>query len=518
MPEPVRVARSRRQPAHASARRGQSAFEWLDDRVRASKHRQLLNHIFPDHWSFMLGEMAMYSFIFLVVTGIFLTMYFKPSDTMVVYHGSYAPLDGTRMPEAYLSMLNLSFRVRAGLLVRQAHHWAANIFIGAIVVHMMRVFFTGAFRRPRELNWMIGATMLALAIFNGFLGYSLGDDLVSGIGVRIAYSIVESIPLVGSYLAVWLWNGTFPGHIITTRFFIFHVLILPGAIAALLALHLAFIWTQEHTEFKKKGASEQTITGTPLWPGFTAKSGGFMLVVFGVLVTLAAVVQIDPVWQFGPFVPFKATDAAQPDWYMGWLEGALRLWPNWEVNLPGHMIPVVFFPAVLLPLLTWAIIYAWPSLEKRFTGDRDRHNLLDHPRDRPGRTAFGVGALTFYFLLFVAGGDDVLSNFFHFSIEDFVWGMRITTIVLPLVSGLVAYKICLELQGQRRRTARPRFLIVERAESGYYAATDGLAVPGEEEPDPLDVEEAGNRAAEAVSPLDERPPTPSGTTESRRAP
>lgn len=456
----------------------------------------------------MLGELAMYSFIFLVATGIFLVFYFHPSDASVVYHGRYTPLDGVRMTDAYKSAIDLSFRIRCGLLMRQAHHWAANIFIGAIVVHFMRVFFTGAFRRPREINWMIGATMLALSIFNGFLGYSLPDDLVSGEGVRIAYSIVESIPLVGSYLAVWLWNGNFPGHVITSRFYIFHVLILPGIIAALLVGHLAFIWTQEHTEFKKKGATEKTITGTPLWPGFTAKSGGFMLTVFGVITLLAAFVQINPIWQYGPFAAFKATDAAQPDWYMGWLEGALRVWPNWETNFPGHMIPVVFYPTVLLPLLTWLLIYFWPALEKHFTGDRARHNLLDHPRDRPVRTAIGVGLFAFYFILFVAGGDDVFAKFFQFSLQDLVWGLRIGVIVVPILTGLVAYKICLELQRQRPRTKRPRYVIVERADTGYYTSIEGLPVPGKGEPDDLDVELAGNVAAEAVKPLDERAPTP----------
>lgn len=508
MSESLEARRRRRPPEHKSAKKAQSAFEWLDERVPASKHRQILNHIFPDHWSFMLGEMAMYSFIFLVLTGIFLTLYFRPSDAPVVYHGRYLPLDGTSMPEAYRSMLDLSFRVRCGLLMRQAHHWAANIFVGAIAVHMMRIFFTGAFRKPREMNWMIGATMLALAIFNGFLGYSLGDDLVSGIGVRIAYSIVESIPLVGSYLAVFLWNGQFPGHIITTRFYIIHVLIIPLLIAGLLVAHLAFIWVQEHTEFKKKGASEKTITGTPLWPGFAAKSLGFMMTVFGVITMLGALVQIDPVWQFGPFVPVKATDAAQPDWYMSWLEGSLRLWPPWETHFPGHMIPVAFYPAVALPLLTWLLIYLWPSLEKRVTGDRRPHHILDHPRDRPGRTAIGVGLFSFYFILMLAGGDDVLANFLNFSLQDLVWGFRIGVLVVPILAGLVAYKICLELRAQRPRTKRPRYMIVERAEQGYYASSDGLPVPSEPEPDPFEVEEVGDEAAAAVKPLDEKAPTP----------
>ncbi len=473
-------------------------FEWLDDQLRVSRGRQLLNHIFPDHWSFMLGEIAMYSFILLVLTGVFLALYFVPSDAVVTYKGSYAPLYGLKMSEAYQSVVNLSFKVRAGLLMRQVHHWAANIFIGAIAVHMMRVFFTGAFRRPRSINWLVGATMLLLAIFNGFLGYSLADDMLSGIGVRIAYSITESIPLVGSYLATFLWGGNFPGHVIDTRFFLFHVFILPILIAGLLSVHLMLVFFQEHTEFKKKGASERTITGTPLFPGFMAKSMGFMFMCWGVITMLGAFVQIDPIWQYGPFVAYKASDAAQPDWYMGWLEGALRIWPPLETVFPGHMIPAVFYPAVLLPFLTWVLIYSWPFLEEHFTGDRRHHNLLDHPRDRPFRTAFGVSAISFYFILLVAGGDDVLAHFFQVSLSDVVWGFRISVLVLPVVAGAVTHRICIELQRAAPRTKRPRYVVVERAEAGYYATAEGLPVPGKEELEPIEVGMLGDEAAEQV--------------------
>jgi ubiquinol-cytochrome c reductase cytochrome b subunit len=477
------------------------AYTWLDERTRLSRARSLLNHIFPDHWSFMLGELAMYSFVFLVITGVFLALYFDTSDHMVIYHGAYTPLDGQPVPLAYQSVLNISFSVRAGLLIRQAHHWAANIFIGAIVVHMARVFFTGAFRKPRDINWMVGATLLLLAIFNGYLGYSLPDDLVSGIGIRIAYSVVESIPVVGSYIATFLWGGNFPGTVITQRFFILHVFVLPLLIAALLGVHLMLIWTQEHTQFKTKGASEKTMTGTPLWPGFMAKSTGFMFLVFGVTTWLGAVVQIDPVWVYGPLVPYKATDAAQPDWYMGWLEGSLRLWPSWEVVFPGHMIPVIFFPTVLLPLLTWALFYAWPALERKFTNDYAPHNLLDHPRDRPFRTAFGVALFTFYFILLIAGGDDVLANFFNIQLNDFVYGMRIGVILVPIVAGVVAHRTCKELQRQRPRTKRPRYVVVERGATDFFVARDGASPPSSNGHYPIDVESVGERSAEIARTL-----------------
>lgn len=455
--------------SHAS--RTARAYEVLDKRVPISKCRELLNHIFPDHWSFMIGELALYSFILLVLTGVFLTLYFIPSDTMVTYHGSYLPLRGMRVSEAYASTLRLSFDVRAGLLMRQVHHWAANIFVGAIVVHMARVFFTGAFRRPRELNWMIGLTMFALAIFNGYLGYSLPDDMLSGTGVRIAFSILESIPVVGTYLGFFLFGGNFPGTDVTERFFILHVLILPGAIVVLLGAHLLSIWKQEHTQFPMKGAAEDKVVGSPLWPNYAARSIGFMMLVFGAIFALAGLVQINPIWQYGPFLPFKASDAAQPDWYMGWLEGALRLWPPWETVLGGHMIAAPFYPTVLLPVGTWILLYAYPALEAKLTGDHAQHHLLDRPRDRPIRTAFGVSAFSFYFVLFVAGGDDVWSNYFDLSVNDAVWALRIACFVVPVLSAAVAYRICKELQRVPRDPRRPRLAVVERGEAMEYRVT-----------------------------------------------
>ena len=188
------------------------SLRWVDDRLGVAKGgRTFLDKIFPDHWSFMLGEIALYSFVVLLATGVFLSLYYVPSAHEIVYHGSYLPLRGQRVSEAYASSVGLSFDVRSGLLMRQAHHWAADIFLGSIAVHMARVFFTGAFRKPREFNWIVGVTMLILGIVNGFLGYSLPDDLVSGTGIRIAYSIIESIPLVGSYIAFFLFGGNYPG-------------------------------------------------------------------------------------------------------------------------------------------------------------------------------------------------------------------------------------------------------------------------------------------------------------------
>ncbi len=431
--------------------RAVQAAGFADERLGVAKFtRKSLNKIFPDHWSFMLGEIALYSFVVLIFTGIFLTFFFVPSTQQVIYHGSYAPLRGQRMSEAYASTLNISFNVRAGLVMRQIHHWAADVFIAAIVVHLLRIFFTGAFRRPRELNWMIGTLLLILAIVNGFIGYSLPDDLISGTGIRIAFSILLSIPVVGSYLAFFIFGSNFPGTSIIPRFYILHVLILPAIIAALIGAHLAIMWHQKHTQYPGPGRTERNVVGIPFWPAYALQAGGFFFITAAVLAALGGLVQINPIWLYGPYVPYKVSYAVQPDWYMGWLDGALRLMPSWETvfgpTIGGHMIPNVFFPAVLLPGITFGLIFAWPWIERAFTRDRSEHNLCDRPRERPIRTSVGVGVVVFYVVLFLASATDVLANTFETSLNLVLWTLRILLFVLPILSGFVTYLLVKEIE------------------------------------------------------------------------
>ena len=298
-----------------------------------------LRYVFPDHWSFLLGEIALYSFIVLVGTGIFLTLYYIPSDSQVIYRGSYALLQGEQMSEAYRSVMNLSLNVPAGLLFRQVHHWAADVFIASIVLHLIRIFFTGAYRKPRDLNYFIGLTMLMLAILEGFIGYSLVDDLLSGMGLAIAYGVALSIPGIGGQLASLVWGGPFPGNsALWPRLEIIHVLLIPAALAVLITLHLAIIMRQHHSQFPGPGRRERNVVGTPMWPAYALRSIGLMLAVAGVLVLLGGLVQINPIWQWGPFHPYLSENGAQPDWYIGWLIGALRLMPNWELVIAGRTV------------------------------------------------------------------------------------------------------------------------------------------------------------------------------------
>ena len=454
-------------------------FGWMDDRLALSRSgRHLLDKIFPDHWSFMIGEIALYSFIVLMLTGVFLTLYFIPSGSDVIYHGVYGPVQGQHVSEAYSSTLNLSFSVRGGLLMRQMHHWAANIFVGSIVVHMLRVFFTGGFRRPREVNWMIGTTLLILAIFNGFLGYSLPDDLISGTGIRIAFSILESVPFVGTYLAYFLFGGAYPGTAIIPRFFILHVLVLPLIIIGLLSAHLGMLVRAKHSQFPGNGARDDNVVGSPLWPVYAAKAGGFFFLTTGITALLGATVQINPIWQYGQYYAYKVSYAVQPDWYMGWLDGALRVMPSWEIHLPGHMIPNVFFPAVLLPGITFNVIYAWPFIEAKLTGDRAEHHLLERPRDQPLRTATGAAVFAFYFTLFGASATDVLANYLQLSLNFVLWAFRILCIVVPIVVFPVAYKICLELKASPGAGKRKRHNVVVRSADGGYSTVVTPEYPG----------------------------------------
>ena len=477
--------RKRIDPVDASVR-------WLDERLGIGKGgRNLLDKIFPDHWSFLLGEIALYSFIILILTGIFLSLYYNPSSAEVVYHGVYAPLRGVRMSAAYASSVDLSFAVRSGLVIRQMHHWAADIFIGSIAVHMCRIFFTGAFRKPRELNWIIGVTMLTLAIVNGFLGYSLPDDLVSGTGIRLAFSFVESMPLVGSYLAVFLFGGNYPGDgSIIPRFFILHVLVVPLVLFGLIGAHLALLVRQKHTQFPGHGRTEKNVVGTPMYPTFILKTTGFLFMISGVLWALGGLAQINPIWQFGPYQPYKISYAVQPDWYMGWLDGALRIMPSWEFVGFGHTIPLeVFLPTILFPGLTFTLFYAWPFLEAALTGDRAEHHLLDRPRLRPKRTAFGAGALAFYFTLFCASSTDVLANFFQVSLNSVLWFFRFAVFVIPIIVTFVTYRLCLDLSGRTGAGKRKRANVVTRSASGEYEAiqTDDRPgdVPAELDPTPV---------------------------------
>jgi quinol---cytochrome-c reductase cytochrome b subunit len=448
------------------------SVRWLDQRTASAPLlRKALRYLFPDHWSFLLGEVALYAFVVLVATGIYLTFFFVDSTKEVVYNGPYTPLHGQQMSEAYRSVVNLSLSVRAGLLIRQTHHWAANVFIAAIVLHLLRVFFTGAYRKPRELTYWLGLTMLTLALFEAYIGYSLVDDLMSGMGLVIGYSVGLSIPFVGENLMNWLFNGMFPGgEQLWPRMYIAHVLLLPVLIGLLLGAHLLLVAMRHHTQFRRRKAqTEHAIVGVPAWPGQAPRSLGLMVGTAGFLFLLGGLVQINPIWLWGPYHTYSSTNGAQPDWYLGWLIGGLRLVPSFDLVIGGYtLVPNPFWGGIALPLLVFGFLYLWPWLERRFTGDQAFHNLLDRPRDAPVRTGIGVGMVTWVVLIFFAGASDRVYVTFGLGYIPQIWFYRVAIWVLPALLGFVAWWICTELQAgedvlAERREAEARARLARSA-------------------------------------------------------
>jgi len=431
------------------------ALDALDDRLGTSHFAsRALRKAFPDHWSFMLGEIAVYAFLALLATGTYLAFFYAPSTERVVYHGVYAPLAGRPMSAAYRSVLDLSFATDGGLLIRQVHHWSANLFTAAIIAHMCRVFFTGAFRKPRELNWTIGLTLMVLAFAEGFTGYSLPDDVLSGTGLRIAYSIAIGIPIVGPWLGYASLGGPFPSPEMVHRLYALHIYLLPLSLAGLIGLHLAVLWRQKHTQFPGPGKLESSVVGSPLWPNYAFKSIGLLFASFAVLFALGAFFQINPIWQYGPYEPSIVAEPAQPDWYVGWMDGALRIWPPTPAVIFGHVVPSSFFPAMGIPGALFGLLYAWPLLERVVTRDEATHHLLDHPVDKPHRTAFGVALIAFAVTLGAAGSNDIQAAFFHIDLVWLIYAYRIGVFALPVFAYVATYRIAAELRDLRSSPGR----------------------------------------------------------------
>jgi ubiquinol-cytochrome c reductase cytochrome b subunit len=446
--------------------------EWSDERLGlAAMGKKNLRKIFPDHWSFMLGEIALWSFVVLLITGVFLTLWFRPSMSEVTYQGAYPNLRGIQMSEAMASTLNISFDVRGGLLLRQMHHWAAMLFVSAMMIHMLRVAFTGAYRKPRELNWVIGSLLLLLGTLEGFTGYSLPDDLLSGTGIRAADGFMKSMPVVGTYMSFFLFGGEFPGDSIIPRLFTVHVLLIPGLLLALIAAHMLLLVYHKHTQWPGPGRTEENVVGFPMLPVYAAKAGGFFFIVFGVTALMGGLLSINPVWKFGPYDPSKVTAGSQPDWYMGWPDGALRIMPGIETHLWGHTIAWnVFLPIIVLPGLMFTILMMLPFLESWVTGDKRNHHLLRRPRNAPTATAIMVALMTFYGLMWAAGGNDIIAIKLHLSINQITYFMRAAVFIGPVVAFMITRRWCISLQRHDEESLLHGYetgIIMRSPEGGY---------------------------------------------------
>jgi len=437
----------------AAAKTLNGVGNYIDDRFHsASFLKRNMKKVFPDHWSFMLGEIALYAFIILLLTGVFLTLFFNPSMHDVTYHGSYAKLDGAQMSQAYESTLHISFDIRGGLLMRQIHHWAALIMFAAMLAHMLRIFFTGAFRKPRELNYVIGVVMLTLVMVEGLFGYSLPDDLLSGMGVRLLEGVILSIPVVGTYIQMFLFGGEFPGTEIIPRLYSLHILLIPGILLALVGAHFMILWHQKHTQWPGKGRTDKNVIGGPMYPAFMAKTGAYFFFTFAVITLLSTFAQVNPIWLYGPFTPSSISAGSQPDFYMGFLEGSLRMMPSWEIVIAGHytISLSVLVPALGLPGLIFTGLGAYPFIEQWITGDKQEHHVLDRPRNTATRTAFGMLGITVYGLFWLAGANDVIAENLHISLFATTWFFRVAIFVGPVAAFVITRRICLGLQRRDR--------------------------------------------------------------------
>ena len=466
----------------------------IDSRYHPSAAvRRQLNKVFPTHWSFLLGEIALYSFIVLVITGVWLTLFFDPSMAEVTYDGVYQPLRGVQMSKAYASTLDITFEVRGGLFVRQVHHWAALMFAASIMVHLARIFFTGAFRRPREANWVIGSLLLILAMFEGFFGYSLPDDLLSGTGIRAALSsITLGIPIVGTWLHWALFSGDFPGDILIPRLYAIHILLFPGIMLALIGVHLAMVWFQKHTQFPGPGRTERNVVGVRVMPVFAVKSGAFFAMTTAILGLMGGLLQINPIWQLGPYKPSQVSAGSQPDFYMMWTDGLIRLWPAWELYIGNHTVPAAVAVALLMGLVfTLLIVYPW--IEKKVTGDNAHHNLLQRPRDAPVRTAVGATAISLYIVLTFSAMNDIIAYKFSVSLNATTWIGRIGMVVLPAIVYYITYRWCVGLQRSDRAVLEHGIEtgIIRRLPHGAYVELHQPLGPVDEHGHPIPLEYQG---------------------------
>ena len=475
----------------------------MDERYSAAGVlRTQLNKVFPTHWSFMLGEMALYSFIILVLTGIYLALFFDPSITKVIYDGAYLPLNGVEMSRAYATALDISFDVRGGLFVRQMHHWAALMFMMSMFAHMMRIFFTGAFRRPREANWLIGVTLILLGMIEGFMGYSLPDDLLSGVGLRIMSAIILSVPIIGTWTHWAIFGGDFPSDLMLDRFYILHVLILPGLILALIAAHLLLVWFQKHTQFPGPGRTENNVVGIRIMPVFAVKAIGFMMIVFAVLAAMAGLTTINGIWNIGPYNPSQVSAGSQPDVYMLWTDGAARVMPAWELYLGNYTIPGAFWVALMCGVMVGLLI-AYPFIEKKVTGDDAHHNLLQRPRDVPARTGLGVMGIVFFMILTISGGNDHVAHFFQISLNAMTWFGRIGLIILPPIAYWITYRICVGLQRSDREVLEHGIEtgIIKKLPNGAFVEIHQPLGPVDEHGHPIPLEYGGARVPKQLNQL-----------------
>jgi ubiquinol-cytochrome c reductase cytochrome b subunit len=418
--------------------------------------RPLLKRAVPSHWTVFLASVWAACLVVLIVTGVFLLFYYDPSNETVIYHGSYPLLRGTEVSKAFNSTLQVSFEVRAGLLMRQAHHWAALLLPAALMLHMLSLFFTGGFRRPRQWGWVLLSLIFVVCLAGGWSGYALPDDDLSATGLRIFEGILLSIPVVGTSLTGLVFGGEYPGGIVTHLYWL-HVLVVPLMLALLVAIRLRLARKRRPAQFAGPGRAEDNVVGLAA-STIAVRAGGLFLITAGVLFAMAGTLSVSPAWLHGPATSSDASSGSQPDWYTSFLDGALRLVPpGWEFTWLGGtwslgvLVPQVVGGSFVL------IVVIYPFLEARLTGDRQAHNILDRPRNAPNRTGLGVAGLVFFGSLWAAAGTDVIATHFHVPFETEVYVLRFSLLAGPFMAYWLTREICLGLQARDWEEVRHGF-------------------------------------------------------------
>ncbi|TDD16597.1 ubiquinol-cytochrome c reductase cytochrome b subunit [Kribbella turkmenica] len=408
--------------------------------------RNLRARVFPDHWSLMFGQIAFYSFVMIVLSGVVLTAYYEPSVDHVVYDGPYVPLQGVGMSRALESTLAITFEVRGGLLIRQIHHWSTLIMVGAITLHLLRLFFTAGFRRPRRLNWLVVSGLLVVALAASLTGTSLPDDMASGMSLAVLDGVLLATPLIGTDLSALLFGGDFPGDVLAW-FYPLHVIVLPALLLVLFLAGAVLALRRKPAQFAGPGRREDNVVGRPA-AVVAVKSLGLFCFVAGVVTVMGATATINPVWLYGPADPANASAGVGPAWYLAFLDGSLRLAPGWEFVVWGRTVSLAILLPVTICTLFLAIVAVYPFIEERLTGDRGTHHLLERPRHNPTRTGIGVGGITFYGVLWAAAGADTMAVLFHLSVNTLLHIFQVLLIVGPPAAFLITRRICLGLQQQ----------------------------------------------------------------------
>ena len=414
----------------------------------ATAVRQRFDQVFPTHWSSLLAQVAVGSFIVLVLSGIYLEFFFDPSMADTVYNGPYENLHGVGMTHAFQSTLAITFEHRGGLFIRQLHNWASSLFIASLLASLVVKFFIGAFRKPRHTVWMVSVGLLFVAVMGAFTGLLLPDDMLSGTSLRMTSGYILSIPVVGTWLHWMVFGGEFPGTQVLPLMHVAHLLI-PVAIVGLFVLRARLLRKHGYPQAAGEGRTETNVVGLR-GRAYAIRSAAMYAVTIGVLGVMAAVFQVNPVWQYGPADPADVSAGSTSPWFFGWVDGAVRLMPAWEIHLGNYTIPPWFWPSMVFLPLSFIAFAVYPLVEARFTRDTAEHHLVQRPRDVPVRTSLGMLVATFYACLQLAAATDVIAFTFNLSADAVYWGARIAIFVLPGCAYWVTYRICLGLQRSDR--------------------------------------------------------------------